>query len=96
MPSPDTIPEESHSDVASFSSSGIPADLPKSPAIFNEEFAAQAPNPAPVGRPELDEMKDDIDQRMWTPKPSSSDQEGEAVVPISSSYSSGNAGLSNY
>lgn len=129
--SPDTIPEESHSDVASFSS-GIPADLSKSPAIFNEEFAAQAPNPvpvgrpvasfssgvpsdipaspaifneefaaqalspAPVGRPDIGEISMKDDQGIWTPGPGSKDQEGEAEAPISSSYSSDNAGLSKY
>lgn len=77
-------------------SSGIPSDIPNSPAIFNEEFAAQAPSPAPVGRPDSNEMsrKDDIGQGMWTPGPGSRVQEDEA--PISSSYSSDNAGLSNY
>lgn len=78
--------------------SGIPSDIPNSPAIFNEEFAAQAPSPAPVGRPDSSEMsrKDDIDQGMWAPGSGSRDQEDEAVAPISSSYSSDNAGLSNY
>lgn len=129
--SPDTIPEESHSDVASFSSgipadlskspaifneefaaqapnpapvgrpvasfsSGVPSDIPASPAIFNEEFEAQAPSPAPVGRPEIGEISTKDDQGIWTPGPGSKDQEGEAEAPISSSYSSDNAGLSNY